>query len=205
MYKFWLSLSLAVLTVACTKQPESATVPTSSSPSPVANQPIDQTLLINESKEAVQMLGGQLQQSLAEVLKSSGTVQAITVCHTQAPAMAKAVSHEKGLQISRVSLKNRNPTMGTPSDWQTSILHTFEQRKANGEEASQLVYAEVVGNEFRFMKAIPTAQVCLQCHGSDLKPEVLGKLKEVYPADKATGFKEGDLRGAFVVVKNLSQ
>jgi hypothetical protein len=34
---------------------------------------------------------------------------------------------------------------------------------------------------------------------------VTAKLNELYPADKAIGYKEGDLRGAFVVVKNLAQ
>ena len=37
------------------------------------------------------------------------------------------------------------------------------------------------------------------CHGGTLDPEVTAKLKELYPQDAATGFKVGDLRGAFTI------
>lgn len=48
-------------------------------------------------------------------------------------------------------------------------------------------------------------QVCLTCHGTDISPAVTAKLKELYPKDIATGYKEGDIRGAFVAVKQLAQ
>ena len=32
------------------------------------------------------------------------------------------------------------------------------------------------------VKAIGTKDVCLNCHGSNVKPEVLKKIKELYPA-----------------------
>ncbi len=51
------------------------------------------------------------------------------------------------------------------------------------------------------MKAIPTGPLCLACHGETLAAPVAEKIGELYPADKATGFREGDIRGAFVVTK----
>jgi hypothetical protein len=51
------------------------------------------------------------------------------------------------------------------------------------------------------MKAIPTGALCLQCHGLDIAPPVAEKIAELYPYDKATGYREGDIRGAFVVTK----
>jgi hypothetical protein len=41
--------------------------------------------------------------------------------------------------------------------------------------------------------------MCLGCHGKNIAPEVQAKLDELYPEDQATGFSEGDLRGAFVI------
>ena len=55
------------------------------------------------------------------------------------------------------------------------------------------------GKTFRYMKAIPTGEVCLACHGERLNPELGQRLDELYPQDKARGFKEGDIRGAFTV------
>ena len=45
-------------------------------------------------------------------------------------------------------------------------------------------------------------QFCLSCHGqpgTDIKPEVLAQIKTTYPADTATGFKLGQVRGLWSV------
>lgn len=164
----------------------------------------DKAALAEEAKAVVQALGGKLKGELEAAMKAGGPVEALNVCKDKAPEIAKAVSAEKGVQVSRVSLKNRNPQMGAANEWQTKVLNDFEAKKAAGEDPATIAYAEVVDNEFRFMKAIPTGEVCLKCHGTELSPAVTAKLTELYPQDKATGFKEGDLRGAFVVVKNLA-
>lgn len=170
-----------------------------------ASPTVDKAALTESAKAAVQKLGATLKGELEAAIKEGGPVKALDVCHTRAPEIAKSVSAEQGLQVSRVSLKNRNSEQGVPNVWQTEVLHQFESRQAAGEDPATLVYSEVVGDEFRFMKAIPTANVCLTCHGTNIAPEVSAKLAELYPDDKATGFKEGDLRGAFVAVKNLAQ
>ena len=54
------------------------------------------------------------------------------------------------------------------------------------------------------MKAIPTDSVCLGCHGTDLSPDVSRILADLYPVDRATGYSEGDIRGAFVTTRKLS-
>jgi cytochrome c553 len=57
---------------------------------------------------------------------------------------------------------------------------------------------------FRYMKAIPmAAQPCAACHGTDVKPDVLAEIEKLYPQDEATGFKPGELRGAFSIKQSL--
>jgi hypothetical protein len=163
----------------------------------------DKAALTAEAKQAVKGLAGPLKAQLQAAIKANGTAGAVEVCSDIAPKMASAVSAEKGLDLTRVSLKNRNPEMGVPNDWQTKVLQDFEARKLAGEDPMKISYAEVTDGEFRFMKAVPTAKVCLQCHGGDLAPDVTEALAKLYPADRAVGFKEGDIRGAFVVVKAL--
>jgi hypothetical protein len=53
------------------------------------------------------------------------------------------------------------------------------------------------------MKAIPAGKACLKCHGDGIDAEVVEKLDELYPEDKARDFKEGDIRGAFTFEKAL--
>lgn len=159
------------------------------------------------AQEATAAFGGALKSELMNAMKDGGPVAAIEVCNTQAPVIAQAVSLDKDLAISRVSLKNRNPS-NAPNEWQREVLALFEQRKAAGEDPSGLTWQATVetesGAEFRFMKAIPTGGLCLQCHGQELAPEVAQKLQELYPEDQATGYSPGDLRGAFVVTKPAS-
>jgi hypothetical protein len=121
--------------------------------------------------------------------------------------ITQRTANEQGMLLSRVSLKNRNPS-NLPNEWQTLVLEDFEQRKAAGQDVGSLVWSETVsidgGEEFRFMKAIPTGAVCLNCHGTDLSPEVSRVLTELYPMDRATGYREGDIRGAFVATRQSS-
>jgi hypothetical protein len=47
------------------------------------------------------------------------------------------------------------------------------------------------------MRPIAHRAICSPCHGRDdqLTPKVRAELAERYPKDRATGFKDGDLRG----------
>jgi hypothetical protein len=54
------------------------------------------------------------------------------------------------------------------------------------------------------MKPVPTDELCLTCHGSEIPAEVAIQHDQLYPKDTARGFKEGDIRGAFTLSKNLS-
>lgn len=222
--KQWLLLvSLTTLLAACGADDKQAAAPKAdkapaAQPAPAA-EPVaevkaptaaeyDKAALVADAKLAVQALGGNLKKELQLAMKAGGPLNAIPVCNEKAPEIANTISAEKGLQVSRVSLKNRNPVMGKANDWQSAVLQDFDTRKAAGESPDTLAFTQIVEHdgksEFRFMKAIPTGSLCLSCHGANLKPEVTVKIAELYPEDKAVGYKEGDLRGAFVVVKSLN-
>jgi len=54
-----------------------------------------------------------------------------------------------------------------------------------------------LGENVGVLRPIGTADTCTHCHGtpSSLGPEVRDVLAKAYPADRATGFAAGDLRG----------
>jgi hypothetical protein len=87
------------------------------------------------------------------------------------------------------------------------VLSDFAARQARGEDVKPMAHFEAVDNNgeksFRFMKAIPTGEVCLKCHGADIAADVKAKLQEAYPDDKATGYKPGDVRGAFTITQPM--
>lgn len=162
---------------------------------------------LTEARTIVKQFASQLKGELQKAMKAGGPVNAVGVCHDKAPAIARSLSEASGWMVGRTSLKIRN-TANVPTDWELKVLNDFEAKKAAGADPKALEHAEVVETngrkEFRYMKAIPTAKVCLNCHGGDnVKPEVVAKLKALYPSDQARGFKEGDIRGAFVLKKAL--
>ena len=168
----------------------------------------DETAELDQAKKATAAFAGALKSELVSAMQSGGAIEAIEVCNTRAVAISENVSAKNNMNLSRVSLKNRNPG-NAPNEWQAEVLHSFEARNKTGESPGDLTWHEVantdIGQEFRFMKAIPTGSLCLQCHGENIAPTVAIKLAELYPKDKATGYREGDIRGAFVVTYQLTQ
>ena len=158
------------------------------------------------AKAAIKEFAGALQTELKTAMKAGGPIAAIGVCNTQAMPITAQVSADRGMALSRVSLKYRNPT-NAANDWQSAVLEDFEQKKLAGKDITKLAWSETVkvddGQEFRFMKAVPTGEVCLKCHGTQIAPEVSQILVSLYPEDRATGYKEGDIRGTFVVTRKL--
>jgi hypothetical protein len=163
-----------------------------------------------EAKKITGDFFNELKSELGKGMKAGGPVAAIGVCNTTAPAIAMKHSENSGWHVARTSLKLRNPA-NAPDAWETKILQQFEQRRAKGEGPDTLAYAEIVENGddkyFRFMKGIvmpPMEKMpCLMCHGENIDANTAAKLDELYPQDKARGYKAGQVRGAFTLKKKL--
>lgn len=160
-----------------------------------------------EAKALTQEFATTLKRELEAAIQSGGPIKAIGVCDERAPAIAADLSARTGWAVGRVSLKPRNAKIGQPDAWETQVLTQFDERKSTGEPVEAMAFTEVVETEgvknFRFMKAIPTNDLCLACHGSDITPEVIATLDTRYPGDKARGYANGDVRGAFTLTKRI--
>ena len=172
-----------------------------------SDQKSDTEAEVSAAKAAIMELATALQSELKAAMQTGGPVAAIGVCNTQAMPITQKVAMERGLHLSRVSLNNRNPA-NLPNEWQAVVLKDFQQKQTEGKDIGSLAWSETVDvdgeQEFRFMKAIPTAAVCLACHGTALSPQVSQVLADLYPKDRATGYQAGDIRGAFVATRKLS-
>lgn len=161
-----------------------------------------------KSQEAITEFATTLKASLTAGMQSGGPVEAITVCNQVAPTIATELSKKYGLEIARTSLKVRN-TNNAADEWEEAVLNQFEARKQAGESVLSLTFSEQLatneGVESRMMKAIPTDKVCLACHGTKIAEPIQASLDQLYPNDQATGFKLGDIRGAFTVRERISK
>ena len=161
------------------------------------------------ARAATMEFGTELKSQLVAAIKASGPEGAIGVCKEAAPAVAEAVSTRHGLSITRTSLKMRNPK-NAPDDWERKVLEDFVARKDAGEDTAQMESWRVMEDKatgvhvLRYMKAIPTQEVCTLCHGTAISEPVRKALAASYPDDTATGFAPGDIRGAFTVKMALT-
>jgi len=163
-----------------------------------------------EAKKITGAFFKELKGELGKGMKAGGPVTAIGACNAIAPSIAMKHSKNTGWSVARTSLKLRNPN-NAPDAWETKVLKQFEERRAKGEAPNTLGYAEVVeegGDKYyRFMKGIvmpPLEKMpCLKCHGENIAPETAAKLDELYPQDRARGYKAGQVRGAFTLKKKL--
>jgi hypothetical protein len=160
-----------------------------------------------EAKAIVKEFFTTLMGELQAAIKEGGPVNGVVVCQSKAPAIAQELSENTGWEVGRTSLKLRNAALNKADEWELQVLERFEARKAAGEDVETMTYSEVVSEDgkqvYRFMKAIPTGELCLNCHGSELKPQVAAALDQAYPQDQARGFELGDIRGAFTLSKPL--
>jgi hypothetical protein len=155
-------------------------------------------------------LVNQLGQRLKAALSADGPVAAVSVCKEAAPSIARGLSAQHGAQITRVGTRVRNPNMGVPNGWQKEALAEFETRLEKGDKPGDLEYWKVVERsdgqrELRYAKAIVTQQLCVTCHGKpeDIPAPLMEKIRAEYPADQATGYSVGKLRGAVVVTRPM--
>ncbi len=151
-------------------------------------------------EDASKMLLKELKKELKTALKTKGPVGAVEVCSKKALEITEEVAEEIGdIKIKRTSFKYRNPK-NKPDKYEAEALRFFEKTL---KETGKLppYYIQKVDGEYRYYKPLKVQNVCLTCHGdpNHMDEKLLKKLKELYPQDRATGYKLGDFRGVIRV------
>ena len=166
---------------------------------------------MQETRDIASSMLKVLGQTLQAAMANGGPENAIGVCKTQAPEIAQNLSTKHQLQVARVGPRARNAVMGQPNEWQALALKQFEARLASGDKPHDIEYVQLTKSgaydlELRYAKPIVMQAMCTACHGSteQITPSVKAKLEQMYPNDKAVDYKPGDLRGAVVVTRILS-
>ena len=132
-----------------------------------------------------------LMTTLSSELAAQGPSGAIAVCKDKAPEVAKATGERFGVEIGRTSWKLRNPENAAPS-WAEALLAKRPQEPR--------LSASPEGH-LGVTLPIRLQSQCLSCHGpaDSIPGDVREALATLYPEDRATGFREGELRGWFWV------
>ncbi len=120
-----------------------------------------------------------------------GPAAAVEACRAQAPQIEASLARE-GVRLGRTSHRLRNPANVAP-DWVQPILEAYLADASKREPVGVAVGAGRAG----YVEPILLQPLCATCHGESLAADVAAKVRELYPDDRAVGFRVGDLRGVF--------
>lgn len=156
--------------------------------------------LLNKGNEVTRRFSATLMSKVSSIISAKGTVEAIEYCSEHALAITDSLSKAEGVHISRVSHRNRNPS-NAANDRESELIEKYLAQLQGGVTLEPVIVSDR-GKYVYYSPILITVPACLKCHGnpgSDIEPAVAEVLRERYPADKATGFGLGELRGMFRV------
>jgi len=150
------------------------------------------------SRQIVTTFQQELGARLTAALAAGGPVEAIAVCNLEAPQISARLSADSEARVARTALKVRSPA-NTAVAAARAVLEAFRSELAADATKIPEHFETWADGTARYMRAIVMQPLCIVCHGAAVDPEVRAAVSRLYPADEATGFAVGDLRGAFVV------
>jgi len=147
------------------------------------------------TKDVMQTLG----KNLKHQIKTNSFPKALEFCAYNAYLIIGKISQKyPNTTIKRISLKPRNP-VDTPNEKERVILESFEKMFRCGIKPKEIII-ENKDSVTIYKPIMINKKVCLKCHGNvDPNSKIGQTIKKFYPYDKATGYKLGDFRGAFVI------
>jgi hypothetical protein len=159
--------------------------------------PLDAAAVAARSAALADAYQSELLAALQGAMAAGGPAGAIEVCAEIAPAIAARLSEESGATVGRTALRLRNPASAPDDRTREQLLQlAAEPLDADGRPRA-LVWRSADGQTDHYLRAIPLRAPCTACHGVSIAPEVKAAIASRYSADQATGFREGDFRGAF--------
>lgn len=161
---------------------------------PLSEIPSEWKAAVDRAFVAFQQLQERLQRRLLDELASQGPAGAVGVCREVAPALTESVARETNLLLGRTSHRLRNP-VNRARTWAQEYVDANAGRPAS---EVQPVWFDL-GGRIGVLRPIATGGLCLLCHGQPdgMDPQLRAVLAELYPNDRAVGFREGELRGFF--------
>jgi len=136
---------------------------------------------------------------LLNTIAAKGHADALKFCNVQALPITALYASE-GIRVSRVSDKARN----AGNALQEMDIAVWQDYLAMAAKNDSLKSVVVSGNsEVNYYKPILLQPMCLSCHGTiekDIAKILQPVIDSLYPADKAKGYKAGEIRGMWHIV-----
>ena len=178
-----------------------AAAPQAQSPLPpgtwrIADAPPELRSSISRADLLIISMQDALLRELTAALKQGGPTFAIQSCHIDVIGAIQRIERAQGIAAGRTSDRLRNPT-NAPRPWAAPLVKATTGRFTRDVDGFAVDLGTVVG----VLRPIAEGPMCASCHGpaDKISPAVIAALKDRYPADRAVGFADGEIRGWFWV------
>ncbi|MGG8498124.1 c-type heme family protein [Tenacibaculum sp. TC6] len=140
-----------------------------------------------------------LGKNLMGTIQKKGTLNALAFCNEKAYPLTDSMAIHFNASIKRVSDKPRNSNNAANTE-EIEIINEYKKIIDNKEEVKPIV--KQTEEQVTFYYPIVTNSMCLQCHGNpktQIQPEVLQKIAQLYPNDNAQGYDVNQVRGIWSI------
>lgn len=141
----------------------------------------------------------ELGKNLMGTIQRNGVLEAVKFCNEAAYPITDSMEVVYNAVIKRVSDKPRNLD-NLANSKEKYYIRKFQKVIANNQEPQPII--EDNSKMINFYYPITTNNMCLQCHGTNIKPSLYKEIKQLYPDDKAVGYTENEVRGIWSISFN---
>lgn len=146
----------------------------------------------------VTLVGQQtLMANLVKAIEDSGTAGAVVFCNIHVGGIYDSLKANYGVEVKRVSHKNRNPA-NAANERETELIAEYTK---NPKVSAITLFDD--GDHYTAYKPIHMSIfACSKCHGKpgeDIEEVTYINISMLYPDDKAIDFKYKDMRGLWKV------
>lgn len=162
----------------------------------VSNTEPSDSLLIRFGDSVAQEMQRVLLQNVAQAIQKGGTDFAVSFCNMRAPQLTDSISKRHYTTVQRLTDRNRNPE----NYLKTATDSMAWEKITTGER--YFIEQEQDGNKYFYKPIFVAMPTCISCHGNanDIAESTHKIITNKYPNDKATGYKQGDLRGMWKIL-----
>lgn len=145
-----------------------------------------------------------LAKNVKMAIANGGVQHAVEFCNVKAMPLTDSLSLAHNVGIERITDKTRNPN-NFLSETDHEILLDFRNQKETTDTILPTTHLSENGNNvITYVPILLNKPLCLNCHGSvgtNITKTDYEFIQSLYPADKATGYALGDLRGMWKITQ----
>ena len=155
---------------------------------------------LDKGQEMVTASFAALSGKLKAAVAAEGIDNAIRTCNMHASPIADSLANVYGAKIKRTAIRIRNEG-NKPTLEEEHIIKLYQKAQESGDEMRPVVLL-MDSVWVNYYAPITIQPLCLNCHGEpgvSMKESTYEVITELYPKDRAIGYKLDELRGIWSI------